>query len=131
MKWMLRLPLLATFAVGVAFFFAPAVGATTVTAVLESGRLTITDAPVALTYSSATTADNVRLLDATFSLGVTDATGKKAGWHIQATLGALTRTDGTPVPVQSSTVTGARVATVTGLAPRSTLSYPHALRATG
>jgi hypothetical protein len=131
MKWTLRLPLLATFVIGLTFFLASVVGAAKVSVALESGRLTITDAPVALTYSSITTSDNIRLLDATFSLGVTDATGTKAGWHIQAMFGMLTRTDGTPVPVRSSTVTGAHVATVTGLAPQSVLSYPHAFRTNG
>jgi len=131
MKWTLRLPLLATLAIGLTFFFASAVSAATVSAVLQSGRLTITDAPVALTYSSITTADNLRLLDATFSLGVTDATGKKAGWHIQAALGTLTHTDGSAVSVRSSAVTQAHVTTLTGLAPNSVLSYPHTFRANG
>jgi hypothetical protein len=130
MKWTHKL-LLTPFIIGLVVFSAQAVGATAVTAVLESGRLTITDAPVALTYSSATTADNMRMLDATFSLGVTDATGKRAGWHIQAMLGPLTHTDGTLVPVHSSTVTEARVTTLTGSAPTNMLSYPHAFRANG
>jgi hypothetical protein len=131
MKWTHKLPLLAPFIIGLALFSSQAVGATAVSAVLESGRLTITNAPVALTYSSAATADNLRLLDATFGLGVTDATGTKAGWHIQAMLGPLTHTDGTPVPIHSSTVTEARVTTLTGAAPASMLSYPHAFRADG
>jgi hypothetical protein len=130
MKWTHKLPLLASF-IGLVFLSSQAVGATAVGATLESGRLTITDAPVALTYSSATTADNLRLLDATFGLGVTDATGKGAGWHIQAMLGPLTQIDGTPVPIYSSTVTEARVATLTGAAPASVLSYPHTFRANG
>ncbi len=131
MKWTHKL-LLAPFIIGLAFVVATqAVGATAVSAVLESGRLTITDAPVALTYASAATASNMRMLDATFSLGVTDATGKKSGWHIQAMLGPLTHPDGTLVPIQSSTVTEARVATLTGLAPASQISYPYAFRANG
>src|SRR6476646_4976921 len=116
MKRVLSFPLLVTLVMGLTCFFASAASAATVSAVLESGRLTITDAPVALTYSSTTTNDDTRLLDATFSLGVTDATGKKAGWHIQATLGTLTRTDGAPVSVRSSTVTEARVSALTGVA---------------
>jgi hypothetical protein len=123
--------LLASFIIGLALFASQAVGATAVSATLESGRLTITDAPVALTYSSAANADTERLLDATFSLGVTDATGKGAGWHIQAMLGPLTHADGTPAAVRSSTVTEARVTTLTGAAPASLLTYPHALRASG
>ncbi|MGI8856995.1 MAG: hypothetical protein ACR2JW_14705 [Thermomicrobiales bacterium] len=130
LKWTHKL-LLTPF-IGLAFFAATqAVGATAVSAVIESGRLTITDAPVALTYSSAATADNMRVLEATFSLGVTDATGKKAGWHIQAMLGPLTHLDGTRVPVRSSAVTEAHVATLTGSAPASLLSYPHTFRANG
>ena len=131
MKGTLRLPLLGTLVVGLTFFSAYAVSAATVTVVLESGRLSITDAPVALTYSSTTTSDNIRRLDTTFSLGMTDATGTKAGWHIQATLGALTRPDGSSVPVLSSAVTQARVTTLTGRPPNSMLSYPRAFRTDG
>lgn len=131
MKWARNLPLLASVMIGLALFSGQAVGAATVTAVLEPGRLTITDAPIALTYSSATTADRLRTLDATFGLGVTDASGRRAGWHIQAALGPLTRADGTPVPVRSSTVTEARVTALTGRTPISTLSYPRAFRTSG
>src|SRR4051794_37338435 len=131
MKRARTLPILASCIIAIALFSAQAVGAATVSAVLEPGRLTITDAPVALTYASATTADNLRLLDATFGLGVTDATGKKAGWHIQARLGALTRADGSVVPIRSSAVTEAHISTLTGRAPASVLAYPHAFLTNG
>lgn len=126
-----KLSFVAACLAGLAFFSPPAASAATVVTVLESGRLTITDASVALTGSSAMTADNLRLLNATFSLSVTDTTGTKAGWHIQATLGPLTGADGPPVPIHSATITEAHVATLTGRPPTSLLPYPRALRAGG
>ncbi len=102
-----------------------AVSAATVSAILLPGPLTITNAPVALIYSSTTNAtDTLTAYNASVVLGVTDATGKKMGWHIQAIIGPLTRADGSTVAVRSSTVANARVAPQTGIAPQNALSYP-------
>jgi hypothetical protein len=123
--WTHKLSFLVAFVAGSALFCPQAAAA------IESGRLTITDISVAPIDSSAVAADSLRLLTVIFSLGVTDATATKAGWHIQAMLGPPTRTDGTPVPVHSTTVTETRVITLTGRPPTSLLSYPGALRASG
>ena len=98
--------------------------AATVTAVLQPGRLTITDAPSALIFTPIAACDSDWTLGASFTLGVTDATGSKAGWHIQAALGPPMRADGTPAPVLRSTITNARATGLTGVAPQATLAYP-------
>jgi hypothetical protein len=102
----------------------------TATAVLQPGRLTISDAPAILSYTTSTT-DDSRVLDATFGLHVTDATGSRAGWHIQANLGLLTSATGTPVAAFNHSIVDADVVTETGRAPVNQLSYPRSFRPQG
>jgi hypothetical protein len=128
MKWMQRITALFAF---LAFFSAQSVGAATVTVTLEPGRLAITDVPALLIYSGGVASDDIRTLDATFSIGVTDATGKKAGWRIQAIFGPLTRADGTLVSVRSASMSQTAVTPLTGVAPRSTYSFPYSFPTDG
>jgi hypothetical protein len=134
MKWSsLRVSLFAAaLFVALLCWTSSAVGAAnaTATAVLQPGRLTISNAPAILSYATSTT-DTTRVLDATFGLHVTDATGSRAGWHIQASLGLLTSASGAPVAAFDHTIVNADVATETGRAPVSQLSYPRSFRPQG
>ncbi len=104
---------------------------TTATAVLRPGRLMISNTPSILSYTMTTTNDNTRVLDATFGLHVTDATGSRAGWHIQASLGLLTDESGASVVAFDHTIVNADVTTETGRTPVSQLSYPRSFRPQG
>jgi hypothetical protein len=95
----------------------------TVTAVLQPGRLSISDAPAILSYTAATGGTD-GAIDATFGVRVTDATGSRAGWHIQASLGSLISASGVPTASFDHTIADADVVTETGRAPVSQLSYP-------
>jgi len=131
MKWVCRLPLIVLlFVIGYSLL-APAVSAATVTVALLPGPLAITDAPATLVYTPATATDTAQTFDATFTLGISDATGKKAGWHIDAALGPLTTSDGTSVSPLASAITRARVTGLTGIAPLATLVYPRPFRTDG
>ncbi len=131
MKWTQRRPLIAFLALLLTLFSVQAAQAAVVSVTLLPGRLTIIDAPATLTYFSTTTTDTITTLDATFNLDITDATGKKAGWNLQAMLGPLTRADGSTVPLRSSILTNAQVAPLTGIAPQNTLTYPRSFIADG
>lgn len=65
------------------------VGAATATASLGAGSLSITAAPANFSYSGMLTGDGLNLTSS-FAIGVTDATGSKAGWNLQAQIGTLT-----------------------------------------
>ncbi len=128
MKWICRLlSPVSLFIIGAALL-APAVSAATVTVTLLPGPLAITDAPPTLIYAPATATDTAQTLDATFILAITDATGNKAGWHIDAVLGPLTTSDGVLVSPLTSTITRARVIGLTGIAPVGMLAYPRPFR---
>lgn len=98
--------------------------AATVDVTLLPGPLAITDAPVALTYLPTATDDDTRTFAANFTLGVVDATGSRAGWHIAANLGPVLDRSGFAVPAWASAVDNASVRAATGRAPASTLAYP-------
>ncbi len=98
------------------------VHAATVSVTLLPGKLIIDSAPTVLTYIALPSADDTRTFVGGFSIAITDATGSRAGWHVQ---------DGAPVPVQTATITTADVTPTTGRVPVSTLAYPRALRTDG
>lgn len=91
---------------------------------LLPGNLAVTDAPTAVTYIPTTTIDDARVYDATFSISITDATGSRAGWHVQAALGPLLSATGMAALARTSVITGATSGTLTGRAPASALTYP-------
>src|SRR5882724_1786836 len=74
-----------------------AVGAATSTATLGAGSLSITAAPANFSYSGTLTGD-VLNLSSSFAVGVNDATGSKAGWNLQATVGTLTTAGSDTIP---------------------------------
>jgi hypothetical protein len=98
--------------------------AATASVTLLPGPLAITDAPATLTYLPVTAPDDTQTFAATFTLGVVDATGSHAGWHIAANLGPVLDRFGSAVPVRASVVDDASVRTAAGRAPVSTLAYP-------
>jgi len=121
MKWVCRLPSpVLLFVIGYSLLV-PTVSAATVTVALLPGPLAITDAPATLVYTPATATDTTQTFDATFTLSITDATGKRAGWHIDAVLGPLTMSDGTPVSTHTSAIARTRAIGLTGIAPLDTL----------
>ena len=65
-----------------------AVSAATSTATLSGGSLTLA-APASFSYSGTLTGD-VLNLGSNFAVSVNDATGSKAGWQLQASVGVLT-----------------------------------------
>lgn len=116
--------LLAFLLIGFTCGTASGVNAATATVALLPGKLAVTDAPATLTYMATTTADDTRIYDSAFRISVTDATGSRAGWHIQAALGPLVNAVGTTAVARTSMITGASVSTLTGRDPASTLTYP-------
>ena len=122
------LSIVLLFIIGTALF-APAVSAATVTVTLLPGPLAITDAPSTLVYTPAMATNTAQTFDASFTLAVTDATGRKAGWHIDAALRPLMMSDGTSVPPFTSAITRTRVTGLTGIAPFGMLVYPRPFRA--
>jgi hypothetical protein len=92
------------------------VGAASSTATLTGGSLTITAPPANFSYSGTLTGD-VLNLTSSFAVGVNDATGSKAGWNLQATVGTLTNAANDTIPAANHTITGVTVSGVTGTAP--------------
>jgi len=131
MKLIGRSTLLACLLIGYALGVASGVRAATATVALLPGSLVITDAPTTLNYTAATTADETRAYTTTFTISVTDATGSRAGWHIQAALGPLMGDTGAFAFVGASTITGESITTQTGRTPLGILAYPRTLRADG
>jgi len=97
------------------------VGAATATATLGAGSLSITAAPANLSYSGTLTGD-VLNLTSSFAVGVTDATGSKAGWNLQAQIGTLTTVGSDTIPAANHTITGVAVSGVKGTAPTNTIA---------
>jgi hypothetical protein len=77
------------------------VGASTATATLGAGSLSITAAPANFSYSGTLTGDVLNLTSA-FAVGVTDATGSKAGWNLQAQIGTLTTAGNDTIPAATT-----------------------------
>ena len=131
MKLIGRSALLVCLLIGCAFGIASGARAATATVTLLPGKFAITDAPATLDYTAAPAVDETRAYTTTFSISVTDATGSRAGWHLQAALGPLVSSTGAFAFVGASTITGATITTQTGRAPLGTLAYPRPFRADG
>jgi hypothetical protein len=97
------------------------VGAATATATLGSGSLSITAAPANFSYSGTLTGD-VLNLTSSFAVGVTDATGSKAGWNLQAQIGTLTTVGNDTIPAANHTITGVTASAVKGTGPTNNVA---------
>ena len=131
MKLIGRSVFLVFLLIGCAFGIASGVRAATASVTLLPGKLFITDAATTLIYTAAPSADETRAYTATFSISVTDATGSRAGWRIQAALGPVLNDTGASAFISASTITGATITTQTGRAPLGTLAYPRPFRTDG
>ncbi len=112
----LRTALVALFALLALVVPVTAVGAATASATFTAGSLSITAPPANFSYSGTLTGD-VLNLTSSFAVSVTDATGSKAGWNLQASIGVLTTTGGDTIPAANHTITGVTVSGVKGTAP--------------
>src|SRR4051795_62754 len=101
--------------VGAILVAVPAVGAASSTASLTAGTLSIATPPANFSYSGALTGD-VLNLSSSFAVSVNDATGSKAGWNLQATIGTLTSGSDT-IPAANHTIQSVATSGVTGTAP--------------
>ncbi len=126
MNWLRRSALVAVLViVGFAATLVTA-GASTVTAsiALLPGQLTLTEAPSSLTYTTSPRSDDVQTFVSHFTVSVTDATGSRAGWHLQASFGHVTDSVGFVLPVYFATIVNATIVSSTGRPPANTLTYP-------
>ncbi|MDQ2785187.1 MAG: hypothetical protein M3Y58_09330 [Chloroflexota bacterium] len=126
-----RAPLLALSLIGLTIWATIPAGAATATAVLLPGQLTITDAPATVDFIPSSATDDTQRFAAQFAIGVTDATGSKAGWNIKANFITPAGADGIALPVRQSTITSANVTPDTGTAPISLFTYPRPFQTTG
>src|SRR6476660_4516640 len=117
----LRTGLFALFIVGSLVIAGSAVSAATSTATLTAGSLTITAAPANFSYSGTLTGD-VLNLTSSFAVSVNDATGSKAGWNLQASIGVLTNAATDTIPAANHTITGVTVSGTTGTAPTNSIA---------
>src|ERR1041384_1992171 len=78
------------------------VGAASSSATLTAGALSITTPPANFSYAGTLTGD-VLTLASSFAVSVNDATGSKAGWNLQATIGTLTSGSDT-IPAANHTI---------------------------
>ena len=114
---------LALIALAVFLIASPvAVGAATSTATLSAGSLTITAPPANFSYTGTLTGDVLNLASS-FAIGVNDATGSKAGWNLQGTIGVLTSGSDT-IAAANHTIQSVAVTGVTGTAPVNAIGYP-------
>jgi hypothetical protein len=97
------------------------VGAATATASLGAGSLSITAAPANFSYTGTLTGD-VLNLTSSFVVGVTDATGSKGGWNLQAQIGTLTTVGGDTIPAANHTITGVALSGIKGTGPTSNVA---------
>lgn len=109
--------LVALFVIGSLMIGLSSVSAATSTATLTAGTLSITAAPANFSYPSTALTGNVITLTSNFAVGVNDATGSKAGWNLQATIGVLTNAASDTIPAANHTITGVTISGVTGTAP--------------
>jgi hypothetical protein len=106
-----------------------AVSAATSTATLSGGSLTVA-APASFSYSGTLTGD-VLNLGSNFAVSVNDATGSKAGWQIQASVGVLTDAASDTIPAASHTIQSVAVSGITGnTGPVNSITYPMAIPTT-
>lgn len=114
--------LVVSFVIGSLVLGASAVSAATSTATLTAGSLSITAAPVNFLYPSTTLTGDVITLTSSFAVGVNDATGSKAGWNLQGTIGVLTDAASDTIPAVGHTITGVAISGVTGTAPTNAIA---------
>jgi hypothetical protein len=105
-----------------------AVSAATSTATLSGGSLTVA-APASFSYSGTLTGD-VLNLGSNFAVSVNDATGSKAGWQLQASVGVLTDAASDTIPAANHTIQSVAATSITGTAPVNSITYPMAIPAT-
>lgn len=121
----LRSGFFALFMVGSVLVAGSAVSAATSTATLTAGSLTLT-APSNFSYSGTLTGD-VLNLSSSFAVSVNDATGSKAGWNIQASIGVLTDAATDTIPAANHSIQSVAVSGITGTGPTNSVGYPLAL----
>jgi hypothetical protein len=121
MTRMLRNALVAVFALVALVVPVTAVGAASATATFTAGSLSISAPPANFSYSGTLTGD-VLNLTSSFALGITDATGSKAGWNIQASIGVLTNVANDTIAAANHTITGVSVSGVKGTAPTNNIA---------
>ena len=121
MARMLRNALVSLFALVVFVVPVTAVGATSASATFTAGSLSISAPPANFSYSGTLTGDVLNLASS-FAIGVTDATGSKAGWNIQASIGVLTNVASDTIPAANHTITGVTVSGVKGTAPTNSVA---------
>src|SRR5258708_34343449 len=112
--------------IGAILVAVPAVGAASSTASLTAGTLSIATPPANFSYSGALTGD-VLTLSSSFAVSVNDATGSKAGWNLQATIGTLTDAGSDTIPAANHTIQSVATSGVTGTAPAHRIGYPLAV----
>jgi hypothetical protein len=117
----LRNALVALFALVAFVVPVTAVGAASATATFTAGSLSITAPPANFSYSGTLTGD-VLNLTSSFAVSVTDATGSKAGWNLQAQIGVLTDAANDTIPASAHTITGVTVSGVKGTAPTNSIA---------
>ncbi len=105
------------------------VGAASASATLTAGSLAITTPPANFSYSGTLTGD-LLTLSSSFAVSVNDATGSKAGWNLQATIGTLTSGTDT-IPAANHTIQSVATSGVTGTAPVNAITYPLAMPTSG
>lgn len=119
-----RYGLLALLVVGSLIVIGPvAADAATSTATLSAGTLTISAAPANYSYSGTLTGDILNLASS-FAVGVNDATGSKAGWNLQATIGVLTDAGSDTIAASNHTIQSVATTGVTGTGPVNSIVYP-------
>jgi hypothetical protein len=121
MARLLRNALVAVFALVALVVPVTAVGAASATATFTAGALSISAPPANFSYSGTLTGD-VLNLTSSFAVGITDATGSKAGWNIQANIGVLTNAGNDTIPAANHTITGVSVSNVKGTAPTNSIA---------
>jgi len=63
-------------------------------------------------------------LSSNFAVSVNDATGSKAGWNLQASIGALTADGGDRIPATNHTIQGVALSETTSIPPVNGINQP-------
>lgn len=125
----LRFGFFGLLVVGTLLVAVPAVGAASSTASLTAGTLSIATPPANFSYSGTLTGDILNL-SSSFAVSVNDATGSKAGWNLQATIGVLTDAGSDTIPAANHTIQSVATSGVTGTGPVNAITYPLAIPTT-
>jgi hypothetical protein len=108
--------------VGALAIGAQAASAATSTATLTAGTLSITAAASDFSYGPAALTGDAFTLPSSFAVSVDDATGSKAGWNLQATIGTLTNVGSDTIAASGHTIQSVAVTGVTGTAPTNSIA---------